>query len=375
MKSYEEMAQNALHRIGDYETEQKRRKKAVAKIAAPVAGFCLAALLGIGAWQSGLFQAEAPLVDAGDLYGNNSSSGQTAPVHSDEGSGQENTGLNSTENNGTAGNRNTGTDEKTGMPIITGGDGGTKGDEAGTVNDCCIFCWKNKLSMYGDLYWAIENNPDGVYAVLATYRPTTANITSFTYEGKTLAELAIEADNERILPDKMMQLLKQGDELKYGTALYKTGLPSGIKWDQTMYENTVAYLGEELLNKYIVDGEFLREALEKDIAALPSIRMTTPDGTMTCIGETKAREKYAKAYNAYLETVLPTAAAQLTANGIPCERAAYRNNGLTLLVTAEQLQNLPLEDPEYWLFSLAPDDSVKGVSDDVTDATGFKVFN
>lgn len=374
MKSYEEMAQNALHRIGDYEMEQKRQKKSVTKIAAPVAGFCLAALLGIGAWQSGLFQTDTPLVDAGDLYGNNSSSGQTTPVHSDEVSGQDKTGLNATENNGVAVDPNAG-DRETGMPIITGGNSGTKGDEAGTVSDCCIFCWKNKLSMYGDLYWAIENNPDGVYAVLATYRPTTGNITSFTYEGKTLAELAIEADNERIFPDKMMQLLKQGDELKYGTDLYKTGLPSGIKWDQTLYENTVAYLGEELLNKYIVDGEFLREALERDIAALPSIRMTTPDGTMTCIGETKAREKYAKAYNAYLETVLPAAAAKLSANGIQCERAAYRNNGLTLLVTAEQLQNLPLDDPEYWLFSLAPDDSVKGVSDDVTDATGFKVFN
>lgn len=374
MKSYEEMAQNALDRIGDYKAEQKNRRKTVTRIAVPALSLCLAALLGIGAWQSGLFQTEAPLVDAGNLDGNEYSSGQTVPIHPDEVSEQDKAGLNLTQNNNAVIDPNA-RDKETGVPIITGGDSGAKGDEAGTVSDCCIFCWKNKLSMYGDLYWAVENNPDGVYAVLATYRPTTANITSFTYEGKTLAELAIEADNERILPDKMMQLLKQGDELKYGTGLYKTGLPSGIKWDQTMYENTVAYLGEELLNKYIVDGEFLREALEKDIAALPSIRMTTPDGTMTCIGETKAREKYAKAYNAYLETVLPTAAAQLTANGIPCERAAYRNNGLTLLVTAEQLQNLPLEDPEYWLFSLAPDDSVKGVSDDVTDATGFKVFN
>ena len=371
MKSYEEMAQHALHRIGDYEAKQTMRRKNTAKIATPVVGFCLAALLGIGAWQSGLFQTEAPLVDAGNLDGNEYSSGQTAPVHSDEVSEQDKAGLNLTQNNNAVVDPNAG-DKERGVPIITGDSVEQKGV---ADNGFCEFWWKNKLVMYGDLYWAIENNPDGVYAVLATYRPATANITSFTYEGKTLAELATEADNERILPDKMMQLLKQGDELKYGTDLYKTGLPSGIKWDQTLYERTVAYLGEELLNKYIVDGEFLREALEKDIAALPSIRMTTPDGKMTCIGETTAREKYAKAYNAYLETVLPTAAAQLTANGIPCERAAYRNNGLTLLVTAEQLQNLPLEDPEYWLFSLAPDDSVKGVSDDVTDATGFKVFN
>lgn len=366
MKSYEEMAQNALDRIGDYETEQKNRRKTVTRIAVPALSICLAAMFGIGAWQSGLFQTGTPLVDAGDLDGND---------YSNQVSGQDGSDTSITGQDSTAVDPNAG-DKETGVPIITGGDSGTKGDEAGTVDACCEFWWKNKLVMGGPLYWAIENNPGSVYAVLAIYRPATANITSFTYEGKTLAELAIDADNERILPDKMKELLKLGDELKYGTALYKTGLPSGIKWDQTLYENTVAYLGEELLSKYIVDGEFLREDLEKDIAALPSVNMTTPDGTttMTYYGETTARKKYAKAYSAYLETVLPAAAAQLSANGIQCERVEYRNNGLTFLATAEQLQSLPLEDLGSWHFDLASDD-LKAASDDVTAATGLKVFN
>ncbi len=60
MKTYEEMAQNALDRIGDYETEQKNRRKAAAKIAAPAVSLCLVAMLSIGAWQSDLFKTEVP---------------------------------------------------------------------------------------------------------------------------------------------------------------------------------------------------------------------------------------------------------------------------------------------------------------------------
>lgn len=60
MKTYEEMAQNALNRISNYETVQRKRKKNVAKIATPAVSFCLVVVLSIGAWQLGLFKTEAP---------------------------------------------------------------------------------------------------------------------------------------------------------------------------------------------------------------------------------------------------------------------------------------------------------------------------
>ena len=314
MKTYEEMAQSALSRISEHEAEKKKRRR----LAVPAAALCLAAVLGIGAWQSGLFGAGSPIDDVVV---------PTEPPAVTPAATPE-------------------------VKIITGDPDGQKGTDI--TEGCCLFRWTG-LTIGGALRNAIEDNPDGTFAVIASYRPTTGNITSFVYEGKTLAELAIAADNERILPEKMAQLLKQGDELKYGTALYETGTPDGIKWDRSRYENQVAFFGD-LLDKYIVDGEFLRDALEKDIAALQSVNITTPDGTttVTYFGETSARTQYALAYNAYLETVLPAVADRLTESGISCERTPYTNNGLTLTVTAQELKSLPKEFYSDWVFDLAP---------------------
>ncbi|MBQ6569289.1 MAG: hypothetical protein IJL87_03435 [Clostridia bacterium] len=46
MKTYEQMAQDALTRIKDYKAEQTRKRKAAAKIAAPLACLCVLTLLG-----------------------------------------------------------------------------------------------------------------------------------------------------------------------------------------------------------------------------------------------------------------------------------------------------------------------------------------
>ena len=321
MKTYEEMAHDALSRISDHEAKQKRIKK----ITAPAVSLCLAAVLGIGAWQAGLFTNNNNIVAV---------TPDVSPVETPE------------------------------VKIITADPDGQKGSD--TTGGCCIFWW-NGLSIGGALKLAIEDNPDGVFAVLATYRPTTGNITSFIYEGKTLAEWAIAADDERILPEKMAQLLKLGDELKYGTALYETGTPDGIKWDRSWYENQVAFFGD-LLDKYIVDGEFLRETLEKDIAALQSINITASDGTttVTYFGETSARKQYSLAYNAYLETVLPAAVDRLTECGIKCERTPYTNNGLIIIASAQELKAIPLDDLQSWSFDLASGE-LKGAPDNGQD--------
>lgn len=401
MKTYEEMAQNALGRIDRYKTEQKKRRKAAVRIAAPVACFCLVAVLGFSAWQAGYFQktpavSGGPDVDASGVPIPNPNGliereempevfpehpilrpgddGYVAPIPTPNPDAQDAANEPAHTENAPDAPVGSDTQEPPAPEIITGNDGEQKGS-TGVTDGSALFWWKNKLVMSGDLYWAIDGNPGAVFSVLAAYRPATANITDFTYEGKTLAEWAIAADNERILPDKMAELLKLGDELKYGTALYETGTPDGIKWYQSLYEEKVAYFGD-LIDKYIVDGNFLRDALEKDIAALTSITVTTPDGTTTVTsnGETSARKQYALAYDAYLETVLPAAVSRLSSSGISCARDAYRNNVLTLLVTAAQLENLPLDDLENWSFSLASGD-LKGTSDDETYAAGFKIVN
>ena len=70
------------------------------------------------------------------------------------------------------------------------------------------------------------------------------------------------------LYEKLAQLLKQGDSLKYGEALYTTGTPDGEKWTKELYEQRVEFFGEDLLSKYIVDGEFLRKSVESDMKGL-----------------------------------------------------------------------------------------------------------
>ena len=248
--------------------------------------------------------------------------------------------------------------------VITAGDN-QKG--SGTVEASYYVLWNGRLNMTGTLKTAIDENPGSIYAVLAQYRPVTAEITDFTYEGKTLSEIAIEADNERQMPEKMKELLKWGDALKYGEALYESGMPSGEKWSKALYEDKVAYFGEELLGKYIVDGEFLREALENDIAALPTIKMTTPDGTstVTYYGDASAAKQYTLAYNAYLDYYLPTVIEGFSQSGIKCTRDPYVNSCLHFCATESELENLPGQFSKNWYFDLDSGDR-KGTSNDGT---------
>ncbi len=269
MKTYEEMAQSALDRIGRY----KKRRKSVVRAAAVAAGFGFAALLGFGAWQSGIFQFKAPI----------SSDYPTDPTVPDrivsvvETSAQSQPATTVTDPTAA---------EKTNTPKPTK-DGGQKGADTDPTNGFCYFFW-NRLQVSGPLKIAMENDPDGAFAVLATYRPATANVTSFSYEGKTLAQWAIEAFEENASQEAM--------------------------------------------------------------------------------------ENYKSAYTAYMEAVMPSVISRLSEAHIRCERAAYMNNGLDLLVTADELKSLPLEDVENWQFDLASDDRKDAVTG-VTDAAGFQIVN
>ena len=124
--------------------------------------------------------------------------------------------------------------------------------------------WNGKtitLSLYDAL--SDTKNNDSLIAIGVGFEIDT----NFVYNGKSLAEYALEADAERLLCGKLGQLLKLGDSLKYGDALYKTGTPTGEKWSKELYDETVETIGKDLIAKYIVDGEFLVEKLEADIAA------------------------------------------------------------------------------------------------------------
>ena len=67
MKTYEQMAHDALKRIDEYEGRKLERKKTVTRIAVPAMSFCLVALIGLGMWKSGLLKKQSvPIVDANE---------------------------------------------------------------------------------------------------------------------------------------------------------------------------------------------------------------------------------------------------------------------------------------------------------------------
>lgn len=54
MKNYEEMANDVLHRIDEYETDKKRKRAKITKVAASVTPVCAAAVVGVGLWKGGI---------------------------------------------------------------------------------------------------------------------------------------------------------------------------------------------------------------------------------------------------------------------------------------------------------------------------------
>lgn len=56
MKNYNELANDVLRRIGEYETKKRIRRKVMKRVVTPVCCCCVAALLVIGLWQGDFFK-------------------------------------------------------------------------------------------------------------------------------------------------------------------------------------------------------------------------------------------------------------------------------------------------------------------------------
>lgn len=193
--------------------------------------------------------------------------------------------------------------------------------------------WSNFDSVGYRLYTALgSGESDDVFAILA--RPAVDY--DFEYEGKTIAEYYSDKCDERNLPELLTQLLKEGDALKYGTALYETGTPNGEKWARSFYEERIKYYGDAVLEKYIVDGEFLSDKLERDIETAKS--------------NNEATEAYNKALGAYLEQL-----ASSLHGSLPSE-TVMRENGIIIYLTKDEFSSLSADDFAGWTFDLAVKD-------------------
>lgn len=161
-------------------------------------------------------------------------------------------------------------------------------------------------------------------------------LNQFVYNGKTYQALQEEWDELDWLITKLELLLKEGNELKYGEDLYTKGVPGVGKWSESFYQQKVDYYGD-LLEKYIKDGEFLRDAVELDR------RQAVDDAETQWQLLTDANEAY----------LLHSAEEMYSAFAEKGYCVTIRNGSLYLFVQKEAFANLDVPNREGYLFCLA----------------------
>lgn len=294
MKSYIEITNDLLNRRDKYIAEQKKKRKITAYICASLSVICILSLSVYGIWKMRQVVPVPPAVSG------------SAPVNKEPPPPGNATVLIPPE-----------------TPVIWGD---LEGEDLGFSE------WHGK-NVRVSLLYAFEKNPDGsVFAISARpYRDW-----NYVYNGRTLSEYLDEVDKERTLPAKLAELLKIGETLKYGEALYLTGTPDGEKWSKEFYDNTIQYYGKDLLDKYFTDGEFLRENVEADMNS----------------GENKAQKAYEDAYHAYLEHVYEATKNIFNAQNIYSE---YRpgSDYYILYATEEEFAALSVDNGSDWDFGIA----------------------
>ena len=200
------------------------------------------------------------------------------------------------------------------------------------VQDAGFTEWNGKTitpSLYDVL--SDEKSKDSLIAVVVGFEIDT----TFVYNGRSLAEYALEADNERLNCGKLGALLKLGDSLKYGEALFTTGTPAGEKWSKELYDETIEDIGEDLIAKYIVDGEFLAEKLEADIAA--------------CSENEPCRIAYEEACNAFYLTAVDGTIKLLEEQNISYEKR--NETELVFFITTDKFGSFYLDNASHFGFA------------------------
>ena len=182
--------------------------------------------------------------------------------------------------------------------------------------------WNGKEVM-SNLYDVLRKPNDEVLPI--TFKLSASPDYDFEYKGKKMSDYANANYSEDM--QKLRDLMGYGNSLKYGEMLYTTGTPEGMKWTQEWYEDRIEYFGEEILSKYIVDGDFLEEDLRADINELMN----------------NNRIAYDEAEKAYYSYISDEAIKQLDEQNIRYEYMTEPKR-LVIYVTAEEFKSLSLDN-------------------------------
>lgn len=306
MKTCDEMVNRLLERRALYVSAQKKKKKV---LVSTIASFCVVAVVGIAVWKMPSVTEQPPV--APDDQQNSTT--QTTPI------------------------------TKPTYNILW-----KEAEEDMSTGEIAVDTQMGKTIEWG-LKKTLENLPQNTKVAVAAYPYMTDP--NFVWNGKSLKEYSDAFDAERSMLNKLGSLAKMGNMLKYGEALL-TGTPDGEKWSKELYEETIAYYGEELLSKYIVNGEFLKDQLEADIEIMS--------------GEGSAYYAYESACAAYNAYALDEAEKQLAAHSIDYDASNSADSGcIIMFVDAEQFSAFTMESIENWCFCLARNGENNRWMDDV----------
>ncbi len=233
--------------------------------------------------------------------------------------------------------------KKNNLPIVWAEEEKIKGD---TVSSLDYRVEWNGKQIHNRLWGALENNETNENCLFAVGAYCGKIRNQFVYNGKTLAQYEVEEDEKKRKVNAYDLLLREGEVLKYGEAVYKTGTPDGAaRWVKELYDEVIAIIGEDMLSEYIVDGVFLQEKASQDLPKAEDELKTAQQA------HDNARAAYIQMYE---ETV-----------GFPGSQGILyeleeNSDYLTLYLSKEEFANLTLDNMSDWTFFLAPKSEKNG---------------
>ena len=313
MKNYNEMANDVLQRIKVNNEIKAKKRKLYVKYVTSFAAMIVIAIVGINVWQNAKLtnNAEPPTVD-------NKVDGGLGATNESTNNPQMNM-----ESNTEIENAVIPEDEE----IIWA--------DSNDNMEMAIVDWNGKKISIS-LYEAFNNNEGNrVYAIAANCNHVDKD---YMYNGKNIAEYETEMLKKQKLIDKLGDLYKEGDYLKYGKDLYLIGTPEGEKWSKEVYDERVSMYGEDVLNTYIQNGEFLKDKLENDLQNLLKEEL---------------QSEYENALGQYIDYVNKNMKEELEEKNIASDFSSDVDY-LVIYATESEFEKLQMENQSDWMFYLAP---------------------
>ena len=228
-------------------------------------------------------------------------------------------------------------------------------------DDANAFVTWNGWSMNYSLYEVLNRANDTDFIAVVVRKNNSIDRDSFEYNGTTYGKLRAEQEDLHALREKFVDFPKMSEWLKYGELLYTTGTPDGEKWTKELYDETVAYYGEDFIAKYIVDGKLAFELLNEDLLACER-RIGEISNELV-----ELNEEYHKSYVDDVEDVFVRSGA--------C--TVVQNGSVFLFVQKDELANLKVKGKDNYMLSLARRSAFDGSSTNtptVDDSvTGFVI--